>query len=87
MAIAEDESSAKTTRAEGEEDAVDPEPLSSRERQVLKHIADGRSNAETASLLKISSDTVKNHVSAILGKLKARNRAHAVAQAIRKGWI
>ena len=62
-------------------------PLTSREAQILNYIADGNSNKQIAYTLKISEQTIKNHVSNILRKLKANGRAHAVALAMRHGWI
>jgi len=62
-------------------------PLTSRETQILNCIADGNANKQIASILKISEQTAKNHVSNILRKLNANDRAHAVVLAIRHGWI
>ncbi|MBE0480248.1 MAG: response regulator transcription factor, partial [Dehalococcoidia bacterium] len=62
-------------------------PLTSKEIQILTHIAEGNSNKRIANLLGISEQTIKNHVSAILRKLNANDRAHAVFLAIRNGWI
>ena len=62
-------------------------PLPPRETQVLNYIADGNSNKKIASILQISEQTIKNHVSHILHKLNASDRAHAVFLAIRYGWI
>lgn len=62
-------------------------PLSSKEVQILTHIAEGNTNKRIASLLGISEQTIKNHVSAILRKLNANDRAHAVFLALRSGWI
>lgn len=53
--------------------------LTDRERQVLELIADGRSNKEIGTRLHISERTAKFHVTAILTKLGADNRAQAVA--------
>jgi len=53
--------------------------LTSREREVLRLVANGRSNKEIATELKISERTVKFHVTAIFNKLGADNRAQAVA--------
>lgn len=53
--------------------------LTSRERQVLKLIADGRTNREIATHFCLSVNTVQNHVKHILKKLAARNRTHAGA--------
>ena len=62
-------------------------PLTSRETQVLNYIASGNSNKQIAYILQISEQTIKNHVSNILRKLNANDRAHAVVLAIRYGWI
>lgn len=62
-------------------------PLTQREMQILNYIADGNTNKKIALILKISEQTIKNHVSAILRKLNANDRAHAVVLAIKRGWI
>jgi len=62
-------------------------PLTSRETQILNYIAAGNSNKQIANILQISEQTIKNHVSNILRKLNANDRAHAVVLAIRYGWI
>jgi DNA-binding NarL/FixJ family response regulator len=62
-------------------------PLTPRETQILNYIADGNTNKQIARILEISEQTIKNHVSAILRKLNANDRAHAVVLAIRHGWI
>jgi DNA-binding NarL/FixJ family response regulator len=62
-------------------------PLSPRELQVLELVAAGRTNKEIASLLDISNQTVKNHVSSILRKLAVNDRTQAVVYAMRRGWI
>jgi len=62
-------------------------PLTHRETQILNYIADGNSNKQIARILEISEQTIKNHVSSILRKLNANDRAHAVALAMRNGWI
>jgi two-component system, NarL family, response regulator DegU len=62
-------------------------PLTPKEIQILTHVAEGNSNKRIASILGISEQTIKNHVSAILRKLNANDRAHAVFLAIRNGWI
>ena len=61
--------------------------LSKRETDVLMLIASGRSNVEVGTRLLISEETVKTHVKHVLAKLRARNRAHAVALAFRRGLI
>ena len=57
------------------------EPLTSREREVLDLLAEGRSNRGIADQLVVTLDTVKRHVSHILAKLGAVNRTEAVARA------
>jgi NarL family two-component system response regulator LiaR len=61
--------------------------LTEREMEVLRHIADGRSNAEIGSQLFISEKTVKRHVSNILSKLQLRDRTQAAALAWREGLV
>ncbi len=62
-------------------------PLSNREIEVLEQIARGNSNKEIARALKISDQTVKNHITSILRKLAVNDRTQAVVYAIRHGWI
>jgi DNA-binding NarL/FixJ family response regulator len=61
--------------------------LSGREREILQLLADGMSNADVASRLFISQETVKSHVRHILMKLEADTRTHAVAIALREAII
>ncbi|MBV8729033.1 MAG: response regulator transcription factor [Acidobacteriia bacterium] len=61
------------------------EALTIREVEVLKLIADGCSNKLVAVRLQISEDTVKGHVSRVLQKLRANDRAHAVAIGVHRG--
>ena len=65
----------------------DPEPLSSKESEILRLIANGFSNEEIATTLNKSGGTVKNQVSNILGKLGVRDRTRAVLRAIELGLI
>jgi LuxR family maltose regulon positive regulatory protein len=61
--------------------AVLPEPLSVREREVLKLIAAGLTNREIADTLSISPETVKKHTGSIYGKLGVRSRTEAAMRA------
>ena len=54
-------------------------PLTRREQDVLDELLQGQSNRAIGRNLFISEDTVKSHVKAILRKLGARDRAHAVS--------
>jgi DNA-binding NarL/FixJ family response regulator len=62
-------------------------PLTGREVQILTLIAEGNSNKRIADILGISEQTIKNQVSAILRKINANDRAHAVFIALREGLI
>lgn len=63
------------------------EPLTPRESQVLRMLADGLGNKEIAARLGISDHTAKFHVTQILGKLGAGSRTEAVAIGIRRGMV
>jgi DNA-binding NarL/FixJ family response regulator len=62
-------------------------PLSAREMEILRHVARGSSNKEIAHTLRISQQTVKNHISSILRKLDVSDRTEAAMYAVRHGWI
>ena len=62
-------------------------PVSSRETRVLELAATGLSNKEIADKLGVTKNTIKNHMTSILRKLDANDRAHAVTIGLRKGWI
>lgn len=57
------------------------EPLSAREQEILRLLANGYSNKEIARVLTLAEGTVKNHVSTILAKLGVRDRTRAVLKA------
>jgi two-component system, NarL family, response regulator len=61
--------------------------LSTRELQVLRHMAAGESNKEIGQRLNITEHTVKAHVQSILGKLDAAGRTEAIAVAVKRGLI
>lgn len=65
----------------------EPDPLTDRERQVLRLAAEGQSGAEIASQLGLSDGTVRNYLSEAIAKLGAGNRVEAARIAREKGWL
>lgn len=61
--------------------------LTSRELEVLRHLALGRSNKEIASALDIATETVKTHVGHVLSKLQVEGRAQAIVHALKRGLV
>lgn len=61
--------------------------LTSREIEVLRHLAQGSSNAEIGQALFLAETTVKTHIARVLAKLGVRDRVQAVVQAYEKGLI
>jgi len=62
-------------------------PLTARERDVLVAAADGATVSDVARALHLSAGTVRNHLSAAIGKTDARTRAEAVRIADERGWL
>jgi DNA-binding CsgD family transcriptional regulator len=71
----------------GRLDVIAGTPLSAREAAVIRGASDGQSNISIAVSLGITENTVKAHMQRAMAKLSARNRAHAVAAALRDGVI
>jgi DNA-binding CsgD family transcriptional regulator len=70
------------------EDApIDLNTITKRELETLEWSAEGKSIADIAILMRISSETVKAHLDSARFKLQALNRVHAVSKAIRAGLI
>jgi DNA-binding NarL/FixJ family response regulator len=63
------------------------EPLTPREEEVLKLLVEGLSNKEIGARLHLTEGTVKNYMSAIIAKLQANDRTHAVVTALRHGLV
>ena len=63
------------------------DPLTPRERQVLRLAADGLSSADIAETLALSEGTVRNYLSDAISKLGAQNRVEAANLARAKGWL
>jgi DNA-binding NarL/FixJ family response regulator len=61
--------------------------LTKRQRQILQLFADGNSTSQSAKALGLSTETVRTHTKALLARLDARDRAHAVAIALRNSLI
>ncbi len=64
-----------------------PNPLTEREREVLAAAADGSTIADIAARLHLSESTVRNYLSAAIGKTNSRNRIEAVQAAHAAGWL
>ena len=62
-------------------------PLTSREREVLRASLDGASIADIAALLYLSEGTVRNHISTAIQKLNGHNRTEAAHLARERGWL
>jgi two-component system response regulator DesR len=67
--------------------AAGPDPLTDRERDVLREAADGSTVADIAARLHLSESTVRNYLSAAITKTGTRNRIEAVGVAQSNGWL
>jgi two-component system response regulator DesR len=66
---------------------TEADPLTDRERQVLRYAGEGDSSAEIAGRLGLSEGTVRNYLSEAISKLGASNRTEAARLARQKGWL
>ena len=71
----------------GRQRQIDPCPLSGREVEVLKRLAEGKVYKQIAAELRLSTSTVRTHLHNIYGKLGAVDRAQAVLIATEHGWL
>jgi DNA-binding CsgD family transcriptional regulator len=78
---------APSAPADAEPGAIAAEPLSRRELDVLRLMANGQSNQEIAQTLILAISTIKMHIKHIYGKLGVRNRVQALAQARSRGIL
>ena len=62
-------------------------PITNREKEVLVHLAQGKTNKQISECLMLSPSTVRNHISSIFTKLKISNRSQATALAIYSGLL
>ncbi|WP_017977013.1 response regulator transcription factor [Actinopolyspora halophila] len=63
------------------------DPLTERERELLRAVTEGATNADIAAELSLAEGTVRNYVSTALAKLGVRNRAEAANMARQRGWL
>jgi DNA-binding NarL/FixJ family response regulator len=85
--LAAESSPALASRAGGDAMPGEIEPLTPREEEVLHLLVEGLSNKEIGARLHLTEGTVKNYVSAIIAKLQANDRTHAVVTALRRGLV
>jgi len=74
-------------RLAGDSQEATPAGLARREAEILRLVAQGKSNKDIADLLSLSEQTIKNRLSAVYHKLKVANRAEAVTYATQQGLI
>jgi two-component system, NarL family, response regulator DevR len=72
---------------QGADSGDSDQPLSERQRVILRLVADGLSNREIADNIHLSELTVKSYIEDLLKQLAARNRVHAAILATRRGWL
>ena len=87
VAFSPDEIESVTAQRGRESPDVLPEPLTTREIEVLRFMSEGLGNKAIAARLAISEHTVKFHVASIMGKLGASSRTEAVTVGIRHGIV
>jgi PAS domain S-box-containing protein len=87
LLVALDTRTAGRARPVAELAARTDEPLSDREREVVHHVALGRTSREIGQELRIAHDTVRSHVRNAMAKLNARSRSHLVAVAMANGLV
>lgn len=66
---------------------TEPDPLTDRERQVLRLAGEGMASGDIATQLELSEGTVRNYLSEAISKIGANNRVEAARIARSKGWL
>ncbi len=66
---------------------AEPNPLTDREREILRRAGDGSTTADMAQALRLTEGTVRNYLSEAISKLGAHNRTEAARLARAKGWL
>ncbi|TGB02896.1 response regulator transcription factor [Halobacillus salinus] len=66
---------------------TDPNPLTDREKQVARLMAEGKNTKEISKELFITTGTVRNYISVILDKLEVTNRIEAISRLQKEGWL
>lgn len=67
--------------------SAEADPLTDREREILRRTGEGETTAEVARSLRLSEGTVRNYLSEAISKLGAQNRTEAARLARTKGWL
>jgi two-component system response regulator DesR len=67
--------------------STEKDPLTDRERLILRRAGDGETTAELARSLRLTEGTVRNYLSEAISKLDATNRIEAARIALNKGWL
>jgi len=70
-----------------EQNKAEKQPITDREKEILQWVQSGKTNPEIASILYISTNTVKNHVHSAISKLGVENRVQAAAKAHKLGMV
>lgn len=78
---------AHLVRLNGGQPAPNDDPLTPRERDVLRLVSEGYDTAEIASTLCFSERTIKSVIHGVTERLGLRNRPHAIAHAMKRGWL
>lgn len=66
---------------------AEPDPLTDREREILRRAGDGATTADMAQALRLTEGTIRNYLSEAISKLGAHNRLEAARLARAKGWL